>query len=102
MFFDTNTFLRLFSLSCCESETAPQTLLAIFKLFGCDCSSHADVTHVGADDDRHPLNHVHKYLALPSLENTHTDQMIRSQDMKSSVFFQEVFSPAGTRLFTEI
>ena len=35
--------------------------------------SAADVTHVGADDDWHPLDHVHKYLALPSLEkHTHT------------------------------
>lgn len=30
------------------------------------------VTHIGTDDDGQPLDHVHKYLALTSLEK-HTD-----------------------------
>lgn len=31
-----------------------------------------EVTHIGADDDRQPLDHIHKYLTLTSLEK-HTD-----------------------------
>lgn len=56
-------------------------------------SYHVDVTHVGADDDRHPLNHIHKYLALYSLEkHTHLWNM-------GSLFLLH-HSPAGTRLLT--
>ena len=54
------------------------------------CCYHSDVTHVGADDDRHPLDHVHKYLALPSLEVRH--EYINLQ----------TYSPAGIWLLTGI
>lgn len=43
-----------------------------------------EVTHVGADDDGQPLDHVHKYLALTSLE-THT-QTVNSWTSSSVLF----------------
>lgn len=54
------------------------------------------VTHIGADDDRQPLDHVHKYIALTSLEK-HTDVEILwivpgSPSSRTGTFYYAFFS----------